>query len=317
MRLDGRLERVDPDLALREAHRLDERVDVGDVADLLVVEHPVAKLLVEEVDGSLADADDVRARGREPAHELALVRREGRLDEDDVHGTILPAATHPSRGPASLHSPRYMPNAIFVAPFLLPATVRFVAATALASRCTARVDQPGPRGPARRRPPLQRSPGITGSKDGTDPQQIADATRVLSRHLGGVDRIIGMLEQLQVPLGEVRDALGIPGMGAEVAHNFRDKARMKTVFESARRPLRAAPARALRRRGSRRRVRSRLPTRREAAGGGRRARDVPHRRRNSACGMAQSRSADRSRPGAARAAGRRRGAQLRQRAHRR
>ncbi|MGA8635942.1 MAG: hypothetical protein WB805_13930, partial [Candidatus Dormiibacterota bacterium] len=43
----------------------------------------------------------------------------------------------------------------------------------------------------------------------------------------------GMLEQLQVPLGEVRDALGIPGMGAEVAHNFRDKARMKTVFEAS------------------------------------------------------------------------------------
>jgi len=39
-----------------------------------------------------------------------------------------------------------------------------------------------------------------------------------------------MLEQLQVPLGEVRDALGIPGMGAEVARNFRDKSRMKDVF---------------------------------------------------------------------------------------
>jgi biotin carboxylase len=37
---------------------------------------------------------------------------------------------------------------------------------------------------------------------------------------------------LQVPLGEVRDALRIPGMGADVAHNFRDKERMKTVFEA-------------------------------------------------------------------------------------
>jgi biotin carboxylase len=54
----------------------------------------------------------------------------------------------------------------------------------------------------------------------------------MSSRLGSVDRLIGMLEQLQVPLGEVRDALGIPGMGAEVAHNFRDKARMKTVFEA-------------------------------------------------------------------------------------
>ena len=69
--------------------------------------------------------------------------------------------------------------------------------------------------------------------DGTDAQQIADATRVMARHLGSVDCLLGMLEQLQVPLGEVRDALGIPGMGAEVAHNFRDKARMKTVFEAS------------------------------------------------------------------------------------
>ena len=54
----------------------------------------------------------------------------------------------------------------------------------------------------------------------------------MARHLGGIDALVGMLEQLQVPLGEVRDALGIAGMGAEVAHNFRDKARMKTVFEA-------------------------------------------------------------------------------------
>ena len=55
----------------------------------------------------------------------------------------------------------------------------------------------------------------------------------MARHLGSVDCLLGMLEQLQVPLGEVRGALGIPGMGAEVAHNFRDKARMKTVFETS------------------------------------------------------------------------------------
>ncbi len=66
--------------------------------------------------------------------------------------------------------------------------------------------------------------------DGTDAQQIADATRALAGRFGGVDSLIGMLEQLQVPLGEVRDALGIPGMGAAVARNFRDKSRMKDVF---------------------------------------------------------------------------------------
>ena len=66
--------------------------------------------------------------------------------------------------------------------------------------------------------------------DGTDAQQIADATRGLAGQLAGVDRLIGMLEQLQVPLGEVRDALGIAGISADVARNFRDKSRMKDVF---------------------------------------------------------------------------------------
>ncbi len=124
-----------------------------------------------------------------------------------------------------------MPNAIFVAPFLLPATVRFVAAAA---------GLPGVRLGLISQDPEDRLPDDLRSllsghyrvADGTDAQQIADATRALSRHLGGVDALLGMLEQLQVPLGEVRDLLGIAGIGADVAHNFRDKARMKDVFEA-------------------------------------------------------------------------------------
>jgi hypothetical protein len=124
-----------------------------------------------------------------------------------------------------------MRTVIFVAPFLLPATVRFVAAAALLPdvRLGLISQDPEDRLPNDLRTALS---GHYRIEDGTDPQQIADATRALSHHLGGADRLIGMLEQLQVPLGEVRDALGIPGMGAEVAHNFRDKARMKTVFEA-------------------------------------------------------------------------------------
>ena len=124
-----------------------------------------------------------------------------------------------------------MPNAVFVAPFLLPATARFIAAAASLPdvRLGLISQDPEDRLGGDLRAALA---GHYRVSDGTDPQQIADATRVLSGHLGGIDRIIGMLEQLQVPLGEVRDALGIPGMGAEVAHNFRDKARMKTVFEA-------------------------------------------------------------------------------------
>ena len=43
----------------------------------------------------------------------------------------------------------------------------------------------------------------------------------------------GALEQLQVPLAQARDALGIPGMDAATAHNVRDKSRMKEVLTAA------------------------------------------------------------------------------------
>jgi hypothetical protein len=124
-----------------------------------------------------------------------------------------------------------MPNAVFVAPFLLPATVRFIAAAASLPDVRLGLISQDPE--ERLGDDLRAAlAGHFRVNDGTDPQQVADATRALSRHLGGVDRIIGMLEQMQVPLGEVRDALAIPGMSAEVARNFRDKARMKTVFET-------------------------------------------------------------------------------------
>jgi biotin carboxylase len=55
----------------------------------------------------------------------------------------------------------------------------------------------------------------------------------MGRHLGSVDRLVTILENAQVPVGAVRERLGIPGMSAGVADNFRDKARMKAAFEAA------------------------------------------------------------------------------------
>jgi formate-dependent phosphoribosylglycinamide formyltransferase (GAR transformylase) len=122
-----------------------------------------------------------------------------------------------------------MPSVVFVAPFFLDTTLRFVDAVA---------SLPGVRCGLISQDPLGRLPEPLRAKlaahrrieYGLDAQQIADATRELSRELGGVERLLGALEQLQVPLGEVRDALRIPGMGAETARNFRDKARMKDVL---------------------------------------------------------------------------------------
>jgi phosphoribosylaminoimidazole carboxylase (NCAIR synthetase) len=122
-----------------------------------------------------------------------------------------------------------VPTAAFVAPFLLDATLRFIdAAATLPDVRLALISQdPAEKLPASLRDRLAAHWRID---DGTDAQQIADATRGLAGRFGDIDRLVGMLEQLQVPLGEVRDALGIPGMGAEVARNFRDKSRMKDVF---------------------------------------------------------------------------------------
>jgi hypothetical protein len=121
----------------------------------------------------------------------------------------------------------------FVAPYLMEATARFVLSAArtpgvrLGLITTASVDQV---------PPELRAAlaGHWQVSDALDPQQITDAVRGLTGQLGApVERLVGALEQLQVPLGEVRDALGIEGMDAQTARNVRDKSQMKSVLRAA------------------------------------------------------------------------------------
>jgi len=122
--------------------------------------------------------------------------------------------------------------AAFVAPFLLEATTRFV---------TSAARLPGVRlglittEPASNLPPQLREPLAAHWQvdDALDPQQIADAVRSLSGQMGRVERLVGALEQLQVPLAQVRDALSIQGMDEPTAHNVRDKSRMKSVLRAA------------------------------------------------------------------------------------
>jgi phosphoribosylaminoimidazole carboxylase (NCAIR synthetase) len=122
--------------------------------------------------------------------------------------------------------------AAFVAPFLMPATVRFVASAAqlpdvkLAVITTASADQVPPE--------LARHLAAHWRvDDALDPRQIAEAAAGLSGQLGRVERLVGALEQLQVPLAHAREALGIPGMDVETARNVRDKSRMKEVLRAA------------------------------------------------------------------------------------
>jgi phosphoribosylaminoimidazole carboxylase (NCAIR synthetase) len=125
-----------------------------------------------------------------------------------------------------------MVAAAFVAPYLLDATTRFVeaAATLPGVELAVVTCEPADRIPAKLRGSLAAHWRID---DPLDAGQIAAAVEGLSAQLGPVRRLLAVLEQLQVPLAQVREHLGIPGIDAATAHNFRDKAQMKTVLRAA------------------------------------------------------------------------------------
>jgi hypothetical protein len=84
------------------------------------------------------------------------------------------------------------------------------------------------------------SPALAARVDGhwrvdniLDPGQLAWAAEGLAHGLGPIDRLFGAYEQLQVPLAEVREKMGISGMRADVARRFRDKSEMKDALRAA------------------------------------------------------------------------------------
>jgi biotin carboxylase len=125
-----------------------------------------------------------------------------------------------------------MQNVIFVAPFALDATMRFVRPAA---------DLPDVRLAVIGQEPIESLPVELREKlsghyrvdDAMNADQLVTAVRHIAKEWGGkVDRLIAILEQLQVPVAEVRAKLGLPGLSVEAAHNFRDKARMKNVLRA-------------------------------------------------------------------------------------
>src|SRR5918997_6556531 len=122
--------------------------------------------------------------------------------------------------------------AAFVAPFLMLATARFVAAAAQRPDVRLAVI---PTAPAEQVPPelARHLAAHWRVDDALDPRQIAEAAAGLSGQLGRVERLVGALEQLQVPLAHPPEALGIPGMDVGTARNVRDKSRMKEVLRAA------------------------------------------------------------------------------------
>lgn len=124
-----------------------------------------------------------------------------------------------------------MQPTVFVAPFLAETTLRFVAAVArLEGVPTILVSQD----------PREKLPAeLVGLL--TDHVQVPDALRsgglrpvveAVQAKAGPIHRLLGTLEELQEPLGELRDEFGIAGMGAAAARNFRDKGVMKSVLRA-------------------------------------------------------------------------------------
>ncbi len=121
---------------------------------------------------------------------------------------------------------------IFVAPFCMETTLRFVnGAASLPGVSLSLISQEG----AEKLPPDLRARLAAHWRvdNALDPEQLVVAARALETKLGPAKKLIGALEQLQVPLAKARETLGIDGLGAEAARNFRDKSRMKDVLHNA------------------------------------------------------------------------------------
>lgn len=124
-----------------------------------------------------------------------------------------------------------MHDVTFVAPFLAETTLRFVAAVAAL---------PGVRLSLVTQDPVERVPGELRSRladfvqvgDALDPTALVRAVEELRRRGQAVELLLGTFEELQVPLGRVRDHFDLPGMREEAAENFRDKSRMKDVLRA-------------------------------------------------------------------------------------
>jgi phosphoribosylaminoimidazole carboxylase (NCAIR synthetase) len=68
--------------------------------------------------------------------------------------------------------------------------------------------------------------------DVLDLNQLREGVAEVVARIGGIDRLFGAYEQLQVPLAELREERGLPGLSVQAALNFRDKSRMKDVLRA-------------------------------------------------------------------------------------
>lgn len=120
-----------------------------------------------------------------------------------------------------------MRTVLFVAPFLLEATLKFIrAAASLPGFRIVVATQDGPE-------KLPTGCLHASVSDATQIEAIVETARLVIRRWGGIHRIVGVLENIQEQLAAAREILGIPGTTRLVAERCRDKSLMKTVLREA------------------------------------------------------------------------------------
>ena len=167
-----------------------------------------------------------------------------------------------------------VPNIVFVAPYAMPATVRFIRAVGAVPGAQVVVISSDPATSFGDAP-------IDGHWQLADCLDVDALTAAVAEVAGAPAVSTACSASSRTSrCSSVRcgERLGIPGIGPDVADNFRDKARMKAVFDAAGVPCArsrrvASGAEAIGVRG-----RDRLPVRRQTARRGRCPQHVPHRR---------------------------------------
>ena len=133
-----------------------------------------------------------------------------------------------------------MKHVVFVAPFFMTQTVRFLGAL---------VSEPGARVSLVHQESLDRLDAgvrerLAASRrlpDVFDPRALVAGVGALAAETGAApQRLLGILENLQEILAEARVRLGLPGLDPDRALGFRDKGAMKDRLRSAEVPCAAA-----------------------------------------------------------------------------
>ncbi|MBI5610316.1 MAG: ATP-grasp domain-containing protein, partial [Deltaproteobacteria bacterium] len=125
-----------------------------------------------------------------------------------------------------------MKTIALVAPFFQENTLRYVRALADVGKCQPLLISQDPRErlPADLQAKIAGHYRVGNCMSGED---LARACRAFRKHFGELDGLYGVLEQLQQPMAEARELADVPGMGVQMAKNFRDKAQMKDVLRAA------------------------------------------------------------------------------------